>query len=111
MYVLIDECLPNKLKRSITGHDVKSLHDMGWAGLKNGELIEHIEKARFDFFITIDASIQYQQHLSDKPFGVIILKAKNNTYEELNILVPKILATLTPNHLRKVTTLKTGTEG
>ena len=78
---------------------------MGWSGLKNGELIQRIEEAGFDFFITIDASIQYQQRLADKPFGVIILKAKNNTYEELRKLSEKLLSALTADHLRKVTIL------
>jgi hypothetical protein len=36
MKVLLDECLPKRLKRELPGHDVTRVQEMGWAGIKNG---------------------------------------------------------------------------
>ena len=40
MLILIDECIPKKFKSCLTNHDVKTVYDMGWPGMKNGELIK-----------------------------------------------------------------------
>ena len=39
MRVLLDECVPRALRNDIPGHDVKTVAEAGWAGLKNGELL------------------------------------------------------------------------
>jgi hypothetical protein len=39
MRVLLDECVPRALRNDIPGHDVKTVAEMGWAGVKNGELL------------------------------------------------------------------------
>ena len=39
MRVLLDEQLPRHLAREITGHDIRTVQQCGWAGLKNGELL------------------------------------------------------------------------
>ena len=37
MLVLLDEQLPRHLAREIGGHNVSTVQQRGWAGLKNGE--------------------------------------------------------------------------
>jgi hypothetical protein len=39
MRVLLDECLPRGLKRHLPGHDVRTVPEAGWAGMKNGALL------------------------------------------------------------------------
>lgn len=41
MRVLLDECLPKTLKKWITGHEVVTVPEAGWAGKDNrvGELV------------------------------------------------------------------------
>ncbi len=39
MRILLDECLPKKLKRGLLGHAVKMVQEMGWSGRKNGALL------------------------------------------------------------------------
>lgn len=53
MKVLLDECLPKKLKRELEGHTIITVPEQGWAGIKNGELLR-LAEAEFDVFITID---------------------------------------------------------
>jgi hypothetical protein len=36
MPVLLDECLPRRLKADLAGHAVTTLPEAGWAGTKNG---------------------------------------------------------------------------
>jgi hypothetical protein len=37
--VLLDECVDWRLSRDLVGHDVKTALQMGWQGVKNGELL------------------------------------------------------------------------
>lgn len=39
MRLLLDECVPRRLKRELPGHDVTTVSEAGWAGVKNGELL------------------------------------------------------------------------
>ena len=39
MRLLLDECLPGKLKGGLPGHDVKTVPEMGWASVENGDLL------------------------------------------------------------------------
>jgi hypothetical protein len=78
MRVLLDECLPRKLKLELTGHDAKTVSEMGWAGLKNGELLRAAAR-QFDAFITVDRNLPAQQRVDQLPFGVIVLGAPRNS--------------------------------
>ena len=39
MKILLDECIDRKLAREFIGYDVKTFPQMGWAGIKNGQLL------------------------------------------------------------------------
>ena len=58
MKLLLDECLPRKLKRGLPGHEVQTVPEMGWAGKENGDLPPLIGPL-FDAFITIDGNMRY----------------------------------------------------
>ena len=93
MRVLLDECLPRKLKNDLTGHDVSTVPEMQWRGLKNGELLRLAENT-FEVFITADQGMRYQQNLRGKNIAVIVLAAQNNQIETLRPLMPRVLAVL-----------------
>jgi len=94
MKVLLDECLPCKLKRALPGHDVATVPEMGWAGIKNGPLLRLIQSAAFDVFVTIDSNLEYQQNLKAIKLAIIVLGAPDNTIETLRPLMPKVLEAL-----------------
>jgi len=50
---------------------------MKWGGLKNGALLELIERERFDIFLTGDKNMHKQQRLEGRPFAVLIMSAIN----------------------------------
>jgi hypothetical protein len=51
MNILLDECLPRKLKSYIPGHDVMTVAEARWAGIKDAPLLR-LAETRFDVFIT-----------------------------------------------------------
>lgn len=92
MQILLDECLPARLRRVLAGHTVLTVPQAGWAGIKNGRLLRLIaEAARFDIFLTMDKSLPHQQQLASLPFAVVVLRAKSNSFENTQPLLPEFL--------------------
>lgn len=94
MKVLLDECLPKRLKRELPDHEVTRVQEMGWAGIKNGALLRLIQAAAFEVFVTIDGNLEYQQNLSAVNFAIIVLGAPDNTFDTLRPLMPKVIDVL-----------------
>jgi len=78
---------------NLAGHEVKTVPQMGWAGIKNGELLTLAEK-EFDVFITVDRNLSFQQNLPKFNVAVLILHASSNRLADLRPLAPQILSTL-----------------
>jgi predicted nuclease of predicted toxin-antitoxin system len=58
--ILLDECLPADLRRSLPTHET---HTAQWAGLKgrkNGELLQAAEIAGYDVLLTVDEAMPRQ---------------------------------------------------
>jgi hypothetical protein len=89
--VLLDEQLPRQLARELIGHDVRTVQQQGWAGLKNGELLRRAAQASYEVFITADQNIEFQQNLAQSSVFVLVLVAPSNALEDLVPLVPSIL--------------------
>ena len=43
MKVILDECLPKRLISELPGYEVVTVPMVGWAGVKNGELLRKID--------------------------------------------------------------------
>jgi hypothetical protein len=54
MRILIDECIDERFRNSLTGHDCQTARYAGLAGLRNGDLLKAAEAAKFDVFLTVD---------------------------------------------------------
>jgi hypothetical protein len=67
---------------------------MGWAGIKNGQLLA-LAEAEFDVFITVDQNLSFQQNLPQFGIAVVVLHTVSNRLADLTPLVPKILEVLT----------------
>lgn len=104
MRILLDECLPRRLKAQFPSHVVLTVPEAGWAGKKNGELLR-AASGNVDVFITADSNLAYQQHLVGLPFGVVVLSAHSNRLLDLIPLVPAVLealASIEPGHVVRV---------
>ena len=93
MRIFVDECIDWRLSRNIVGHEVKSAHEMGWASLKNGELLA-LASAEFDVFLTVDRNLSFQQNLPAFDIAVSVLRSESNRLIDLQRLVPELLAAL-----------------
>ncbi len=94
MKILLDECVPNPLKRLLADYDVATMRQLGWNGLKNGVLLRRLVETEFDVLLTVDQNIAYQQNIAELPLAVIIMVAKNNRLEALEPLIPQVVAAL-----------------
>ena len=93
MKLLLDECIDRRLAKDLTDYDVKTVPQMGWAGVKNGALLALAEQD-FDVFITVDRNLAFQQNLPKFNLAVLVLHATSNRLADLKPLAPKILSTL-----------------
>jgi hypothetical protein len=92
--VLLDEDMPRQLKRELVGHDVSTVREMGWNGMKNGLLLDQAVSAGFEAFLTADRSIPYQQHVSGLRLAVIVLHLRNNRLATILAMASDILTAL-----------------
>ncbi|MGA9996103.1 MAG: DUF5615 family PIN-like protein [Pyrinomonadaceae bacterium] len=91
MKILLDECTPRLVKRRLLAHDISTVQEMGWAGIKNGELLTLVE-AQFEVFITTDKNLRYQQNLSQLKLAFILLPS--NQVPVVETIIPAIEAAL-----------------
>ncbi len=103
MKILLDESLPRKLKADFgKDYEVKSVRDMGWLGKKNGELLGLMVFNGFDYFITVDKNLAYQQNLDRFSIIIFILHGVNNKRETLQKLIDKVITAIQKGNLKKV---------
>ena len=88
MKLLLDENLPKKLKLDFDRNETYTVRDMGWNGIKNGELLKLLIKEGFDALLTFDKNLQHQQNFEKYTITVFVLMAPINTYLELSRLTP-----------------------
>jgi predicted nuclease of predicted toxin-antitoxin system len=93
--VLLDECVPRRLKRDLVGHEVRTAPEMGWAGKRNGELLS-VAQDSFDVLLTVDGKLQLEQRLTAFHIAVVVLQAVSNRLGDLQPLIPEVLSQL-PN--------------
>ncbi|MBM4256458.1 MAG: hypothetical protein FJ147_11265 [Deltaproteobacteria bacterium] len=106
MRVLLDECVPRKLRRELSRHEVKTVVEMQWVGTKNGALLRRAA-AEFDVLLTVDQGIPYQQNLEGLSLAWVMLKAQSNDINDLRPLMPevlRVLATIQPRQVVYVST-------
>ncbi len=65
----------------------------GWAGVKNGALLQLAAK-EFDLLLTVDRYLEYQQNFSGVSIAVIVIHAQSNDILLLRPLMPAVLAAM-----------------
>ena len=87
MKIIIDECVPHIVKKRLPHREIKTVQEMGWAGVKNGELLK-LAEAEFEIFITSDKNLRYQQNLKDRRIAILLLPS--NQIPVVEKLLPQI---------------------
>jgi predicted nuclease of predicted toxin-antitoxin system len=104
MRILLDECLPRRLKSELPEHEVRTVPEMRWSGLKNGALLSRLA-GHFDAFLTVDRGLVHQQNLKGISFGIVMLAVLSNDIDTLRPLMPKVreaLAILQPGDVVRI---------
>lgn len=98
MRALLDEQVPVELatfiRQASKGHDIRTVADLGWKGLKNGLLLRQMTAAGFGVLVTIDRRIEYQQNIPRSGVGLVVLHSFRARIAELAPLAPDIAAAL-----------------
>ena len=96
MKIPLDESVPRLLKLRLPQLDISTVQKLGWAGLRNGELLRRAEE-HFHVFVTADQNLRYQQNLSGRTLATLVLPS--NQVPLITRLVPAVealLATIQP---------------
>ena len=96
MKILLDESVPRLLKLRLSHLDISTVQEVGWAGVRNGELLRRAEE-HFNVFVPADQNLQYQQNLSGHRLAILVLPS--NQVPLVTRLLPAIealLATIQP---------------
>jgi len=91
MRLLFDQGTPVPLRGYLANHTVETAFDRGWSRLKNGDLLAAAE-SDFDILVTTDKNLRYQQNLTGRKLGILILPT--TSWPRLQSRVVEIVAAL-----------------
>jgi len=102
MRILLDECVPWPMYKLLTGHACSTVQDLGWGGIKNGELLRRAD-GDFDVFVTSDQNIRYQQNLAGRNIAILELSTNDiNRIQAASVLIQEALEGIQPNEFRQL---------
>src|SRR5437588_2594764 len=93
MRVFLDECVPRGLRAELPGHEVKTVAEAGWAGVKNGALLQ-LAAEQFDVLLTVDRNLEYQQSFAGLTIAVVVVDVPSNDIADIRPLMPAVLQAL-----------------
>ena len=104
MKLLLDEQLDINIKSQLKGIDVFSVRDMGWLGLKNGELRDKLNENNFQLFLTADKNLPFQQNFDKINFTILLFDtpAMRWRYQQLFIVPIQTFLDNMPHPLPKL---------
>lgn len=68
MRILLDECVNPRLRLAFPGDEVKTVVEMGWRSLTNGQLLNE-EAPYFDILVTLDQNLRFQNPTGTHPLA------------------------------------------
>ena len=86
--VLLDECVPRRLRGALPGHDVRTVPETGWLGKRNGERLQLRTGQGFEALIPVDQNQRHPQNLQAADAAVIMLVTASNRLAGLFPLMP-----------------------
>jgi predicted nuclease of predicted toxin-antitoxin system len=103
MRILLDECVPWPMHRLLSSHSCSTVQDLGWGGIKNGDLLQRAE-GEFDLFITSDQNIRYQQNLAGRHIAILELSSNDiSRIQAASALIEEALEEIQPDEFRQLT--------
>jgi len=75
MKILLDECIDQRFRLQFPEHACQTAQFAGFAGLKNGQLLDAAEREGFEVLLTVDQNIPSQQNIGRRALSIVILCA------------------------------------
>lgn len=100
---IVDEGVPRKIVALLREHAVDiDPFPKFWKGSRNGRLLKLIGEAGYDWFLTNDKNMEYQQNLHGIPFSIIVLPtpALDEIEPNLVVIVDAITGLVAPSLIR-----------
>ena len=88
MRVLFDQGTPVPLRQALTDHTISTAYELGWATLKNGELLRSAEEQGFEVLVTTDTNLRYQQNLAARRIAVVVLST--TSWPRIRVVVEQV---------------------
>ena len=87
--ILLDENLPRKLRRELSGFDVRTVQEEGWTSFSNGRLLSLAQQS-FDALLTADRRLEFQQNLPQFEIGVVVIITRDLRFRTIRTAVAPI---------------------
>jgi len=96
MKILLDENIDVRFKSLFPTdiHEVYTVRDCQWNGIKNGALLKLLKNHSFDCWIVVDKNVPYQQNITELSCLLIVLDVHRNTLKHISPLLPRILSAI-----------------
>lgn len=92
--MLLDECVPARLRHDLSGLDVSTVAQQGWLGRRNGDLLRAMATAGFTHLVTVDRNLMFQQNVAAAGVAVVVLHAPANRLAQLRPLMVEVAGVL-----------------
>jgi hypothetical protein len=105
MKILLDECLPRKLKDHFASHDCQTVPEALLAGKKTANSLQLRSVKDFEIFLTMDRGLEYEQNLAGRRIAIITVRAKSNRLADLVPLAGECLVlmrSIKPGHIVRI---------
>ena len=82
---------------------MSTAYELGWATLKNGELLAAAENSGFEVLVTTDTNLQYQQNLNQRKIAIVVLST--TSWPRIQKSIKEIVSAIdlaTPNSYQSV---------
>lgn len=89
MRILLDECVPRRLRRALRDHHVVTVQELGWAGLRDADVLTRVG-ARFDVVLSVDRKLPAHVDVRTLPFAIVLLVGRSNRIEDLEPLMHRV---------------------
>lgn len=90
MTILFDQGTPAPLRRHLRPHSVDTSAERGWSAIENGDLLKLAEQDGYDVFVTTDQNIRYQQNLTGRKLGIVVLMT--TSWPRVQLKITEIVA-------------------
>lgn len=90
MRLLLDENFPADFAKLLAGHEVATVHSLGWSGIKNGELLRRAHTV-CEVFVTLDRNLEFQQNIKALSVGIVVVRSVSNRMVHLTPHIDSIL--------------------